>query len=175
MEVEASNVEAEDVGKENDGAFKQAWNRGKAVIAFLIGFVFAAGAAWGMQSGKVSDLCRTVETHTAASYPGHPETIRAVEGIRERVGAVEKKLDTHLDQSPGETKTLTALAASFDVFAKTMTERLDRIERKVDRVDRADSVDRVRTASGSKSRSKPAVPVFTGQSQKVTTIQGGNR
>lgn len=134
MNAKANNVEAE--GKGNDSAFSRAWSRGKAIIAFLIGFVFAAGVAWGMQSGKVADLCRTVESHTAAAYPGHPETIRAVEGIRERVGAVERKLDTHLDQSPAETKTLTSLAASFEVFAKTMTERLDRIERKVDRADR---------------------------------------
>lgn len=133
MKAEASKVEA---SKKEDGTFSRVWDRAKVVIGFLVGFVFAAGVAWGTQSSKVNDLCKTVEVHTAAAYPGHPETIRAVEVIRERVGVVEKKLDSHLEQSPAETKTLTALAASFDLFAKTMTERLDRIERKVDRADR---------------------------------------
>ena len=104
------------------------FGKGKTLVGFLVGTIFAAGVSWGIQTTQIAETVRGINLLT----PAVAQTAKDVEGLKERVSGVERAVLDHVARSPEADKSLAGLVASFEVFSKAVENRLTRIENKID-------------------------------------------
>jgi hypothetical protein len=118
-------------------AFNRVWRKVRIFLMATTLILFGVGSAWGSLLYQVSSVVGVVKLHIAS--PGHTAVLTTIEGVKTTLGEVERRLNSHLDQSLPEGKEIAALGAAFKIFSVATTDRLIRIENAIEQERRAGS------------------------------------